>query len=148
MKLRTASRCEMKLTRTYAVYMRCSQALGSLPGEKLARVLEIISEGANALATGGSADEVELDIDMLDNATLFKLDQYTTEILAVRLPADVHRLSKPLCHGKDATPPSSSRRTTSIPVSLCSALLVASSLLRSCPDPHFDSACQLCKREN
>ena len=61
-----------------------TQALGSLPGEKLARVLEIISEGANALATGGSADEVELDIDMLDNATLFKLDQYTTEILAVR----------------------------------------------------------------
>jgi len=60
------------------------QALGSLPGEKLARVLEIISEGANALATGGSAEEVELDIDMLDNATLFKLDQYTTEILAVR----------------------------------------------------------------
>ncbi len=62
----------------------CVQALGSLPGEKLARVLEIISEGANALATGGSAEEVELDIDMLDNATLFKLDQYTTEILAVR----------------------------------------------------------------
>ena len=90
--------CRVLLRRAYAysvasaacdrstcnVASRRVQALGSLPGEKLARVLEIISEGNNALATGGSVDEVELDIDMLDNATLFKLDQYANDVLAVR----------------------------------------------------------------
>ncbi len=77
------------------------QALGSLPGEKLARVLEIISEGNNALATGGSADEVELDIDMLDNATLFKLDQYANEVLAVSWLRQNSRPRQPECAVRD-----------------------------------------------
>lgn len=60
--------------------------MGSLPGERLGRVLEIIAEGSSAarLSSGGAQDELELDIDQLDNATLFNLEQYTSQVLAVR----------------------------------------------------------------
>ena len=58
------------------------QALGSLPGEKLAGVLNIVAEGKSVL--GMANEELELDIDQLDDDTLLKLEKYTTGILAVQ----------------------------------------------------------------
>lgn len=60
------------------------QALGTLPGEKLAGVLNIVAEGKSALGMNGNGDELELDIDQLDDDTLLKLEKYTTGVLAVR----------------------------------------------------------------
>ena len=54
---------------------KLSVSLGMMPADKLARVVEIINSGPSQLATGDD-DEIELDIDALDNVTLWKLDDY------------------------------------------------------------------------
>ena len=58
---------------------RISVALGALPGDKLPRVLEIVSESIKA-SDYGDEEEVELDIDALDDETLRKLQQYVDSV--------------------------------------------------------------------
>jgi len=58
---------------------RMSLALGALPGDKLYRVLEIVSESSN-LSGLDEQEEVELDIDSLDDETLWKLHRYVESI--------------------------------------------------------------------
>jgi hypothetical protein len=57
---------------------RLSVALGMLPGNKLQRVLEIVAECPTINYEGD--DEIELDIDTLDQATLKKLQRYVDSI--------------------------------------------------------------------
>lgn len=56
--------------------------LGNLPGEKLSRVVEIIQQGAGDINQG--EDEIELDIDALDNDTLWRLDRYVKSCLKIK----------------------------------------------------------------
>lgn len=58
-----------------------SHAFSTLPGERLARVLEIIAEGPSA-STLEDSDEVELDLDSLDAETLWKLQAYMDSVAA------------------------------------------------------------------
>lgn len=59
---------------------RLSHALGTLPGERLARVLEIIADGPSAPQPDND-EEYELDIDALDTATAWKLHAYVGSVL-------------------------------------------------------------------
>jgi bromodomain-containing factor 1 len=54
-----------------------STALEQLPADKLGRVVEIIQE-SNALGGDDDKEELELDIDLLDPETLWKLQRYTS----------------------------------------------------------------------
>lgn len=65
---------------TFEQKRRMSVALGSLPGDMLYRVLEIISESAKS-ENYDDQDEVELDIDSLDDETLWKLQDYVDSII-------------------------------------------------------------------
>lgn len=56
--------------------------LGNLPGEKLSRVVEIIQQGTGDINQG--EDEIELDIDALDNDTLWRLDRYVKSCLKIK----------------------------------------------------------------
>jgi len=69
---------------TFEEKRKLSHSLGQLPGEGLARVLEIIAEGPSApTATGAeSEEEYELDIDALDPETLWALQTYVESMLA------------------------------------------------------------------
>lgn len=58
---------------------RISLALGALPGDKLYRVLEIVSESIKDC--GDEDEEVELDIDALDDDTLRKLQDFVDSVL-------------------------------------------------------------------
>jgi hypothetical protein len=58
---------------------RISVALGALPGDKLPRVLEIVSESIK-VSDYADQEEVELDIDALDDDTLRKLQQYIDSV--------------------------------------------------------------------
>lgn len=96
---------------TFEEKRRLSHALGQLPGERLARVLEIIAEGPSAPQLVGrgregacghccyacirsrglshhsrpgpqeNEEEYELDIDALDSDTLWKLQSYVDSVL-------------------------------------------------------------------
>jgi hypothetical protein len=84
---------------TFEEKRKLSYMLGSLPGERLARVLEIVAAGPSAETLEGD-EECEFDIDALDAGTLWKLQAYvdsvTTEIdtkaarpgAGVAVPAD------------------------------------------------------------
>ena len=50
-----------------------------LPAEKLGRVVQIINEGPSKI--DNSEEEIELDIDKLDNQTLWRLNKYVTSCL-------------------------------------------------------------------
>ena len=58
---------------------KLSVNLGMLPAEKLGRVIQIINEGPSKI--DNNEEEIELDIDKLDNETLFKLDRYVKNCL-------------------------------------------------------------------
>lgn len=85
---------------TFEEKRKLSLALSTLPGERLARVLEIVADGPSADTLEGD-DECELDVDALDAGTLWKLQAYvdsvTTEMdnkaarpgAGVAIPADV-----------------------------------------------------------
>ncbi|KAL6785823.1 hypothetical protein ACKKBG_A00300 [Auxenochlorella protothecoides x Auxenochlorella symbiontica] len=60
---------------------RLSHALGTLPGERLERVLGIIAEGPSRPALADD-EEYELDIDSLDRATLWALQSYVDAVAA------------------------------------------------------------------
>jgi len=60
-----------------------SIALGSLPGDKLYRVLEIVSE-SNGISPEDE-EEVELDIDSLDDRTLRKLQDYVNSVASAQM---------------------------------------------------------------
>ena len=64
---------------TYEEKQRLSVNLGKLPAEKLERVLQIISERNPNLSQND--DEIELDIDSLDQQTLWELDRYVTNCM-------------------------------------------------------------------
>lgn len=64
---------------TFEEKRRLSHMLGTLPGERLARVLEIIASGPSAAALGGD-EECELDVDALDSDTLWKLQAYVDAV--------------------------------------------------------------------
>lgn len=67
---------------------KLSHALGTLPGERLTRVLEIIAEGPSA-PQPDSEEEFELDIDALDTETQWKLHAYVEAVsneLAAKAP--------------------------------------------------------------
>ncbi|KFM27509.1 putative pleiotropic drug resistance protein 2 [Auxenochlorella protothecoides] len=61
---------------------RLSHALGTLPGERLERVLGIIAEGPSRPAPADD-EEYELDIDSLDRATLWALQSATSLFQAI-----------------------------------------------------------------
>ena len=85
---------------TFEEKRKLSLMLSNLPGERLARVLEIVAEGPSADTLEGD-EECELDVDALDAGTLWKLQAYvdsvTTEMdnkaarpgAGVTLPPDV-----------------------------------------------------------
>jgi Bromodomain extra-terminal - transcription regulation/Bromodomain len=66
---------------TFEEKRKLSHTLGTLPGERLTRVLEIISEGPSAPAPDAE-DEYELDIDALDSDTQWKLQAYVDAVSA------------------------------------------------------------------
>ncbi len=69
---------------TFEEKRRLSHAVGSLPGDRLFGVLEIVEAGAGA-GGGGAADaddEADLDMDALDAPTLWKLQAYCDAVLA------------------------------------------------------------------
>ena len=59
---------------------KLSVNLGLLSAEKLVKVVQIINEGPNKL-NDNDDEEIELDIDSLDNQTLWRLEKYTTSCL-------------------------------------------------------------------
>lgn len=73
---------------TFEEKRKLSHAMGSLSGERLVHVLQIIAEGPSAPAMEDD-DEYELDIDALDAETCWKLQAYVDSVLAAeaaRLP--------------------------------------------------------------
>jgi len=58
---------------------KLSVNLGQVPAEKLGRVVQIINEGPSKI--DNSEEEIELDIDKLDNQTLWRLDKYVQSCL-------------------------------------------------------------------
>ena len=64
---------------TFEEKRKLSVNLGLLPAEKLGRVVQIINEGPSKI--DNSEEEVELDIDKIDNQTLWKLEKYVTSCL-------------------------------------------------------------------
>lgn len=69
---------------TFEEKRKLSHAVGTLAGERLARVLEIIAEGpsAPAVAEGEEDEECELDIDSLDVETLWKMQAFVDAVQA------------------------------------------------------------------
>jgi hypothetical protein len=67
---------------TFEEKRKLSHAVGTLPGERLARVLEIIAEGPSAPAVGEEDEECELDIDSLDVETLWKMQAFVDAVQA------------------------------------------------------------------
>jgi hypothetical protein len=55
--------------------------INKLPHEKLGKVVEIIKKRRSNVVGGASEEEIEIDIDLLDNATLKELDKYVKECL-------------------------------------------------------------------
>lgn len=53
--------------------------INKLPHEKLGKVVEIIKRRRSNVV--GNSEEIEIDIDVLDNATLKELDKYVKETL-------------------------------------------------------------------
>jgi acetylornithine deacetylase/succinyl-diaminopimelate desuccinylase-like protein len=53
--------------------------INKLPHEKLGKVVEIIKRRRSNVV--GNSEEIEIDIDMLDNATLKELDKYVKDCL-------------------------------------------------------------------
>lgn len=64
---------------TFEEKRKLSVNLGMLPAEKLGRVVQIINEGPSKI--DNSEEEIELDIDKLDNQTLWRLNKYVTSCL-------------------------------------------------------------------
>ena len=64
---------------TFEEKRKLSVNLGILPAEKLGRVVQIINEGPSKI--DNSEEEIELDIDKLDNQTLWRLNKYVTSCL-------------------------------------------------------------------
>ncbi|CAI5484964.1 unnamed protein product [Closterium sp. Yama58-4] len=64
---------------TFAEKQKLSVNLGKLPPEKLDRIVQIISERNPDLSQ--NADEIELDIDSLDNETLWELERYVANCM-------------------------------------------------------------------
>jgi len=64
---------------TFEEKRKLSHMLGSLPGERLARVLEIVAAGPSADTLEGD-EECEFDIDALDAGTLWKLQAYVDSV--------------------------------------------------------------------
>eukprot|EP00897_Mesotaenium_endlicherianum_P001996 jgi/Mesen1/1824/ME000141S00984 len=64
---------------TLAEKRKLSVNLGKLPGDKLGRVVQIISEKNPSL--NQTEDEIELDIDSLDNDSLWELDRYVANCM-------------------------------------------------------------------
>lgn len=70
---------------TFEEKRKLSHDLSELPGERLGRVLEIIKESPSiGSVEGGDDDLMELDVDSLDNETLWKLYSYV-EIVQTEL---------------------------------------------------------------
>jgi hypothetical protein len=69
---------------TFEEKRKLSHDLSEIPGERLARVLEIISESPAALAEpeGDENEGVELDMESLDTDTLWKVYAYVETVLA------------------------------------------------------------------
>ena len=65
---------------TFEDKRKLSVNLGMLPAEKLGRVVQIINEGPSKL-DNDEDEEIELDIDKLDNQTLWKLNKYVNSCL-------------------------------------------------------------------
>ncbi|CAI5463297.1 unnamed protein product [Closterium sp. Yama58-4] len=64
---------------TFAEKQKLSVNLGKLPPENLDRIVQIISERNPDLSQ--NADEIELDIDSLDNETLWELERYVANCM-------------------------------------------------------------------
>ncbi|KAK9820597.1 hypothetical protein WJX72_012140 [[Myrmecia] bisecta] len=60
---------------------KLSQQLGSLPGERLERVMDIIAQGTFQLEGQDEGEELELDMDSLDRDTLWRLSSYASSVL-------------------------------------------------------------------
>jgi hypothetical protein len=67
---------------TFEEKRKLSHAMGTFPGERLARVLEIVAAGPSAPPAEAGAEECDLDIDALDVDTLWKLQEYVDAVLA------------------------------------------------------------------
>lgn len=67
---------------TFEEKRKLSQHLGMLPGERLDEVVQIVSQAVQ-LPAGEDEDEFELDIDSLDNVTLWRLDALAREVLGL-----------------------------------------------------------------
>ncbi|KAI3423977.1 hypothetical protein D9Q98_009811 [Chlorella vulgaris] len=66
---------------TFEEKRKLSHSMGSLAGERLVHVLQIIAEGPSAPVLDDE-DEYELDIDALDPVTCWKLQSYVDSVLA------------------------------------------------------------------
>lgn len=64
---------------TFEEKRKLSVALAAMPGERLTRVLEIVAEGPSADTVEGE-EECELDVDALDQGTLWKLQAYVDAV--------------------------------------------------------------------
>jgi hypothetical protein len=64
---------------SYQEKRNLGQDIHRLPQDKVYRVLEIINE--SGFQTGGDDDEVEIDIEKLNTATLRKLQKFTRDVL-------------------------------------------------------------------
>lgn len=65
---------------TYAEKQKLSVNLGKLPGDKLDKVLQIITEH-NPTFGSQQGEEIELDIDSLNVETLWELDRYVVNCM-------------------------------------------------------------------
>jgi hypothetical protein len=99
---------------TFEEKRKLSHMLGSLPGERLARVLDIVAAGPSADTLEGE-EECDLDIDALDAGTLWKLQAYVDSVNAeidnkaarpgagVAVPADDTPMAEAAAPAGDAT---------------------------------------------
>ena len=73
--------------------------IGDLQGDQVQQVVEIVSEALGSVDETGEG-EIELDIDALPNAVLWRLREYVDSLLSVHVEA------KPARVGPDKAPPS------------------------------------------
>lgn len=64
---------------TFEEKRKLSVNLGKLPGDKLGRIVQIISSNQPNLSH--EDDEIELDIDSMDNDTLWELERYVANVM-------------------------------------------------------------------
>jgi bromodomain-containing factor 1 len=115
-KKRSTSGYESSAVITYDMKKELSEKISELPEKKLNQVLAIISESMNINNQNG--DEIELDMDQLDNATILRL--YTL-VVKKKSSSNGHRRSSSTAHtgkkskkGKNMTEAEQSRQIESL----------------------------------